>query len=86
MKSTFYTIVALIAFAANSLFCRMALRRADFVFGSTADDLRDSPFERKAISARFEDELNDYHKGFRRIGGDRMSRVRQVAVWLQELS
>ncbi|MGB2139086.1 MAG: AAA family ATPase, partial [Psychrobacter sp.] len=47
-----------------------------------ADDLRDSPFERKAISARFEDELNDYHKGFRRIGGDRMSRVRQVAVWL----
>ncbi|WP_299329946.1 ATP-binding protein [uncultured Psychrobacter sp.] len=51
-----------------------------------ADDLRDSPFERKAISARFEDELNDYHKGFRRIGGDRMSRVRQVAVWLQELS
>ncbi|WP_265089386.1 hypothetical protein [Psychrobacter sp. HII-4] len=25
MKSTFYTIVALIAFAANSLFCRMAL-------------------------------------------------------------
>ena len=51
-----------------------------------ADDLRDSPFERKAISARFENELNDYHKGFRRIGGDRMSRVRQVAVWLQELS
>ena len=51
-----------------------------------ADDLRDSPFERKAISARFEDELNDYRKGFRRIGGDRMSRVRQVAVWLQELS
>ena len=58
-------------------------RRADFVFGSTADDLRDSPFERKAISARFEEELNDYHKGFRRIGGDRMSRVRQVAVRLQ---
>ncbi|WP_298974635.1 ATP-binding protein [uncultured Psychrobacter sp.] len=51
-----------------------------------ADDLRDSPFEREAISARFEDELNDYHKGFRLIGGDRMSRVRQVAVWLQELS
>ena len=25
MKATFYTIVALIAFAANSLFCRMAL-------------------------------------------------------------
>jgi len=51
-----------------------------------ADDLRDSPFERKAISARFEDELNDYHKGFRRIDGDRISRVRQVATWLQELS
>ncbi|MGP5793235.1 hypothetical protein ACTXP0_09380 [Psychrobacter celer] len=25
MKATFYTIVALIAFSANSLFCRMAL-------------------------------------------------------------
>ncbi|WP_443512751.1 hypothetical protein [Psychrobacter celer] len=36
--------------------------------------------------AECRDELNDYHKGFRRIGGDRMSRVRQVAVWLQESS
>jgi len=51
-----------------------------------ADDLRDSPYDRKAISTRFENELNGYHKAFRRIGGDRKQRVQQVATWLESLT
>ena len=50
-----------------------------------ADDLRDSPYDRQAITTRFENELNYYNKDFRRIGGDRQQRVQQVARWLREL-
>ncbi|MGM8885575.1 AAA family ATPase [Psychrobacter sp. 1U2] len=51
-----------------------------------ADDLRDSPHEREAISRRFEKELNNHHKAFRRIGGSRESRVQQVVKWLGNLT
>ena len=50
-----------------------------------ADDLRDSPYDRQAITTRFENELIYYNKDFRRIGGDRQQRVQQVAQWLKEL-
>lgn len=48
-----------------------------------ADDLRDSPYDRQAISTRIENELNYHHKPFKCIGGDRQQRVLQVAKWLQ---
>ncbi|MES1964674.1 ATP-binding protein [Psychrobacter sp. AH5] len=51
-----------------------------------ADDLRDAPYDRQAISTRFENELIYYNKSFRRIGGSRESRVQQVVHWLSELS
>lgn len=51
-----------------------------------ADDLRDSPNDRTAISTRFKNELNCYNKIFRTIGGDRQQRVSQVAEWLTVLS
>lgn len=50
-----------------------------------ADDLRDSPYDRSAISQRFENELEYYDKTFRRIGGDRNARVQKVSTWLAEL-
>lgn len=50
-----------------------------------ADDLRDSPYERSAISLRFEHELEYHGKPFRRIGGDRDVRVQKVSAWLAEL-
>lgn len=51
-----------------------------------ADDLRDAPYDRQAISTRFENELTYYNKSFRRIGGSRESRVQQVVHWLSELT
>lgn len=51
-----------------------------------ADDLRDSPNDRTAISTRFKNELNYYNKTFRTIGGDRQQRVLQVVDWLTALS
>jgi len=48
-----------------------------------ADDLRDSPHEREEISARFADEFDRHDKQFRRIGGNRDDRVRQVVRWLK---
>ena len=51
-----------------------------------ADDLRDSPHQRKEISAFFESQLIHHQKPYRRIGGDREERVRQVAEWLFEIS
>ncbi|MGM8888702.1 AAA family ATPase, partial [Psychrobacter sp. 1U2] len=50
-----------------------------------ADDLRDSPYEREEISAYFESQLNKYNKRFRRIGGNRDERVRQVINYLRYL-
>ena len=47
-----------------------------------ADDLRDSPHQREDISAYFASQLTHHHKAFRRIGGDRVQRVQQVAKWL----
>ena len=49
-----------------------------------ADDLRDSPYDRAAISERFENELIYHNKAFRRIGGDRNERVLQAMEWLHE--
>lgn len=51
-----------------------------------ADDLRDSPHERKEISAYFEEKLIQHNQSFRRIGGDREERVQQVAAWLSEIN
>lgn len=51
-----------------------------------ADDLRDSPYQREEISAFFENQLTNYQKAYRHIGGDREERVRQVAAWLSEIS
>lgn len=51
-----------------------------------ADDLRDSPHDRDAISERFENELNTYNKSFKHIGGTRDQRVQQVAGYLETLS
>ena len=50
-----------------------------------ADDLRDSPYDRKAISTRFENELTYYNKSFRRIGGSRNSRIQQVTGWIDDI-
>ena len=50
-----------------------------------ADDLRDSPYDRQAISTRFENELNYYDKPFKRIGGDRQQRVSRVVNWLNKM-
>ena len=50
------------------------------------DDLRDSPNGREDIAKLFAKELTRYGKPFRRIGGDRDERVRQVAEWLLALS
>ena len=50
-----------------------------------ADDLRDSPYDRAAIRARFENELNYYNKSFQSIGGNRDERVNQVVEWLSQL-
>ena len=47
-----------------------------------ADDLRDSPHQRDEISDYFASQLTRYQKPFRRIGGDREDRVRQVTEWL----
>lgn len=41
-----------------------------------ADDLRDSPHEREAISAFFETMLNRYQIPFKKVGGSRPDRVR----------
>lgn len=49
-----------------------------------ADDLRDSPHEREEMSAYFESHLNSHDKNFKRVGGDRDERVRQVVEWLKE--
>ncbi|WP_352337799.1 ATP-binding protein [Psychrobacter sp. 16-MNA-CIBAN-0192] len=43
-----------------------------------ADDLRDSPHEREAISAFFENMLNRYQIPFKKVGGNRLERVRYV--------
>ena len=43
-----------------------------------ADDLRDSPHEREAISAFFETMLNRYQIPFKKVGGSRPERVRAV--------
>ena len=43
-----------------------------------ADDLRDSPHEREAISAFFETMLNRYQIPFKKVGGNRLERVRYV--------
>lgn len=48
-----------------------------------ADDLRDSPNARNAISTRFEEQLNHYNKTFRSIGGNRDQRVQQVIALLE---
>ncbi len=48
-----------------------------------ADDLRDSPNARDAISTRFEEQLNHYNKAFQSIGGDREQRVLQVVECLK---
>ncbi len=50
-----------------------------------ADDLRDSPHQREEISAYFENQLNSHDKKFKRVGGDRKERVRQVVECLKEL-
>lgn len=50
-----------------------------------ADDLRDSPYQRDEISAYFESQLNCHEKNFKRVGGDRGERVRQVVECLKEL-
>ncbi|MDN3454072.1 MULTISPECIES: ATP-binding protein [unclassified Psychrobacter] len=47
-----------------------------------ADDLRDSPHQRDEISDYFASQLTRHQKPFRRIGGDREDRVRQVTEWL----
>lgn len=51
-----------------------------------ADDLRDSPHDRMAISARFENELNYHHKSFQRVGGNREQRILQVSKFLKSLN
>lgn len=51
-----------------------------------ADDLRDSPHQRKEISALFESQLLHYQKPFRRIGGDKNERVQQVVKWLSDIN
>ena len=43
-----------------------------------ADDLRDSPHEREAISAFFETMLNRYQIPFKKVGGNRLERMRYV--------
>ena len=43
-----------------------------------ADDLRDSPHEREAISAFFETMLNRYQIPFDKVGGSRLERVQYV--------
>ena len=50
-----------------------------------ADDLRDSPNDRGAISKRFEEQLNHYNKLFQSIGGDKEQRVQQVIMLLKTL-
>ena len=50
-----------------------------------ADDLRDAPHEREEMSAYFASQLETHNKIFRRIGGDRNERVRQVVEWLEAL-
>ena len=51
-----------------------------------ADDLRDSPYDRTAISTRFENELTHYGKSFRRISGSKKQRVIHVDNWLKKMS
>ena len=51
-----------------------------------ADDLRDSPNARDAISTRFEEQLNHYNKAFQSIGGDREQRVHQVVECLKDFT
>ncbi len=51
-----------------------------------ADDLRDSPNDREAISACIENELNYHDKGFQRIGGSREQRLEQVEYWLNKIN
>lgn len=50
-----------------------------------ADDLRDSPYDREAITTRIEHELNYYNKTFKWVSGSRESRVQQVAKLLSDL-
>ncbi len=50
-----------------------------------ADDLRDAPHQRHEIDAAFDAAFNHYGKPFRRIGGNRQTRVATVAAWLEEL-
>ncbi|WP_201595514.1 AAA family ATPase [Psychrobacter fulvigenes] len=49
-----------------------------------ADDLRDAPHQRKEMSAYFASQLKTHNKKYRRIGGNREERVRQVTEWLSE--
>jgi NadR type nicotinamide-nucleotide adenylyltransferase len=49
-----------------------------------ADDLRDSPHQREAISARFESQLTYHNKPFHRIGGDRKQRLQQAMDLLED--
>ena len=51
-----------------------------------ADDLRDSPNGREDIAKLFAKELTRYEKPFRRIGGNRETRVAQVAEWLEQIT
>lgn len=51
-----------------------------------ADDLRDAPHQRDQISDRFADELTRHGKPFRRIAGDRQTRVTQVVDWLYDMN
>lgn len=51
-----------------------------------ADDLRDSPHQRKEISDYFESQLNHYQKSFQSISGGREVRVQQVVKLLESLN
>ena len=50
-----------------------------------ADDLRDSPHEREAISEFFETMLNRHHIPFKKVGGSRLKRVKVVDKILNDM-
>ena len=50
-----------------------------------ADDLRDSPHEREVISAFFEAMLDSHHIAFKKVGGNRIERVKDVEQLLNEM-
>ncbi len=58
----------------------------DFDVPWVADDLRDSPHQRKEISQYFANQLNSQQKPFRYIKGGRVERVQQVVEWLAEMT